>query len=175
MRPLFFIDTSMLLATLMTRQKEAWAPLEDGIEEIPLRVIDEEGAVLDTPRYREWKSAQAVLGRIRAAGPTLLDGHKVRFGKASLQRFAPGAVLPWSRGEGLYVDAHHSLELCIIPAPGAFSYSGEVCANLPVGQLTWVDTKQLHSAANHGQFPWVRLLVDVRKPDIEAPTPDAAS
>lgn len=168
-RPLAFIDTAAMTALLMTKHKDKWAAEDDGRETIALRELasdsDDEVATKDTALLKEWRSAMGVLNQVRALGPALNEG-KVKFGMVWLERLPPGVYTPWSVDEGPYADAHYRLELCLIPSPQGFSYSGNASMVPPVGMLLGADNRVLYSAVNFGAFPWVRLIIDVRKLEI---------
>lgn len=169
-RPLAFIDASAMTAALLTRHKDKWVKEDEGLETIALRELasddDDETTAKDTALLREWKSAMGVLSAIRKLGPAL-DAGTVKFGMVWLERFAPGGYQPWTVNEGAYPDLHYRLELCLVPSPGAWTYSGGVATQPPVGMLLAVDNRVLFSSVNYGAFPWLRLIADIRKPETD--------
>lgn len=156
-----------MTAALLTRHKSAWTDLQDGVQVIPLRhTPDGAEHALATPLMREWPSAKGVFAQIKKAAAMVLEGAEVRFGDAAIERFAPGAYTEWTRDEGDYASAHYRLQLCLVPSPGALVISGGVHWQPAAFMLTWVNHQALHSTLNLGDYPFIRLAVDVEKPTV---------
>lgn len=119
---------------------------------LPLRLA--EGAL---PILAEWKTAKALLSRTRAALAPFFGGKTPELGEAALVRLKAGGHLEWG-----FADAGHSFHLPIVPSPGAWVYSGGEAAVLPVGQLTFVNRRVLHSAINLGEHPVIHLVIDAK-------------
>lgn len=183
--PLAFVDTAQATALLVTKYRERFgrdarrekhpnSPHHD-TQTIILRgpaegddwFADEDQ--VDYPILKEWKSARNLLARIRVALAPLpsFQGKPVVFGKAMIVTLKPGGFVDWHVDEGEYAAAHDRVHLCLLPSPGAWLYSGGEQVNPPVGQLTYMNNRVLHSAVNLGPVPRVHLILDVRKPDPE--------
>ncbi len=130
---------------------------------LPLR--SEDGAL---PILAEWKSAKALLNRLRLMAAAYLNAHDLELGEAALVLLKAQGMVEWSVRESDWA----SLQLCIVPSPSAWVYSGGECSVLPVGQLTFVNRRVLHSAVNFGNHPCIHLVVDVRKPDDRLDEPE---
>lgn len=122
---------------------------------------------VDYPILKEWKSAANLLSRIRNAAAPFLKGQQAVLGKAMVVRLKPKGFVDWHVDEGEYAAVHDRLHICLIPSPGAWLYSGGEMACPPVGQITWINNRVLHSATNLGDVARVHLIVDVRKPETE--------
>lgn len=181
-RALAFLDTSYVTATLVNRHKDAWAadtqrqdmagsPHHD-TQTILLRGPKDPSPAnwfsdipqVDYPILKEWKSARALLARIKDAVQPLLGDDKAVLGKVMIVRLKSPGWVDWHVDEGEYAARHDRTHLCLIPSPGAFLYSGGEQAQPPVGQLTWVNNIVPHAALNMGPFARVHLICDVRKP-----------
>ena len=154
-QPLAFIDTWAFSATLYARYKERFVGEHHSMDLIPLR--SEEGAL---PILAEWKSAKALLARIRVAAAPFMGDRTPDLGQAAVVRLKPGGFIEWSREE-----AGTSLHLPIVPCPGAWVYAGGEASVLPVGQLTYVNRRVPWSAVNFGEHSVIHLIVDVSVPD----------
>lgn len=156
-----------MAAALLTRHKSAWTEAVEGVQVIPLRhTPDGAEHAMPTPLMRDWPSAKGVMAQIKKAATLVLEGAEVRFGDAVIERFAPGAYTDWARDEGEYAAAHYRLQLCLVPSPGALVIAGGVTWQPPAFMLTWVNHETLHSTLNLGDYPFVRLVVDVEKPTV---------
>lgn len=182
LRSICFLDVSTMTANLIIRHKDKFglhklrqqAPgsAHHDTETIILRAPPEPSADnwqldvdhIDYPILKDWKSAKAMLTRIRNAVAPLNGGAPAELGKAMVVSLKPGGHVDWHVDEGEYAEAHDRLHVCLVPSPGAWLYAGGEGAVLPVGQLTWVNNRVLHSAVNMGQNARVHLIVDVRKP-----------
>ena len=156
--PLEFIDTWAFSAALFARHKDRFTG--DHLAMLPLR---SQGGPL--PILSEWKSAKALLSKVRNAAAPLLGGKAGVLGEAALVRLAPGGYMEWTCETSEYALAHHRLHLCVVPAPGCCVLSGGESGVLPVGMLTYVNRSVLHSAVNFSDTPCIHLIVDVRAPD----------
>lgn len=156
-----------MTAALLTRHKSAWSEAVEGVEVIPLRhTPDGAEKSMPTPLMREWPSAKGVMAQIKKIAGLILEGEEVRFGDAVIERFAPGAYTDWAQDKGDYATAHHRLQMCLVPSPGAVVISGGVSWQPPTYMLTWVSHEALHSTLNLGDYPFIRLVVDVEKPTV---------
>lgn len=164
-QPLGFLDTSRFTAAFVLKHRVAMTPLTESLDTLPLRKGDE-----DLPILAEWKSAKALLTRIRTAAAPYFDNQTPDLGDAAVMSMRPGGALDWSVEEGEYAESHRLLHLCLIPAPGLWVYSNGEAAVLPVGQLTFVNRRALHSVVNFGEHTGVHLVVDVKAPAAPAET-----
>lgn len=182
-RALAFLDASMFTAMLITRHKQSYradTPRETapGTPHHDTKAImlrgprnpspenwQEDVEQINYPIMSEWKSAKALLLRIAAAAAPFNNGETPDLGKAMVVSLKAGGFVDWHIDEGPYAEAHLRLHLCLVPSPGAVLYSGGDQHTPPVGQLTFVNNRVLHSAVNLGPVPRVHLIVDVRKPD----------
>lgn len=180
-RPLGFLDASVMTANLLLRYKQHFADdtrrqtapgsAHHDTEMILLRgprmpAADNWQAdveQVDQPLLGEWKSAQALLVRLKNL--LLQDGRPAVLGKAMIVKLKAGGHVDWHRDEGAYAEAHDRVHLCLVPSPGAWLYCGGEGANLPVGQLTFVNVRTLHSAVNFGTVARIHLIADIRRPD----------
>lgn len=177
-----FIDASMMTATLLTRHKalfeadtrrqEHLASPHHDTQSILLRGPKSPSAEnwledvpqVDLPALSEWKTAKALLARIKNAVAPLNDNKPGILGKAMIVSLKPNGFVDWHVDEGSYAETHHRLHLCLVPSPGAWLYSGGEAFSPPVGLLTGVNNRVLHSALNTGPTARIHLIVDVRKP-----------
>ena len=157
-QPLAFLDTWAFASTLYARYKDRFGGDHHSAEILPLRTAEDA-----LPILAEWKSAKALLSRLRVAAAPLTGGKTAELGAVALVRLKAGGYIDWSREEGEF----HSVQLPIVPSPGAWLYSGGEAAVLPVGQLTFVNRKVLYSAVNLGDHPVIHLVTDVREPSAD--------
>lgn len=185
LRPLGFLDASVMTANLLlryqrhyaddTRRQMAPGSAHHDTEMILLRGPREPEPAnwqqdvphVDQPLLGDWKSAKALLVRLKNL--LVQDGRPAVLGKAMIVRLKPGGVVDWHRDEGAYAEAHLRVHLCLVPSPGALLYCGGEAANLPVGQLTLVNVQALHSAINLGSVARTHLIVDLRRPELDPP------
>lgn len=163
-RPIGFVDTSVFTANYVLRHKDK---VVDGL----LYLRDVKGDELDAsdlPILREWKSAKALLVRLRAGAAPHFNGATPELGKAWIEVLPPGVGTPWTSEVGDYAEAHVRTRTCLIPTPGALSYSGSASANLLVGMVNLMDHHALCSEVNTGDQPRVHLVADVKVP-VDAP------
>ena len=159
-RPLGFLDTSTFTAMYVMKHREK---VDNGI--LRLRDFkDGEAGPSDLPILREWKSARALLSRIRNAAAPLLEGRVPDLGRAWVEIVPPLSGTPWNAESDDYADAHHRTRTCLIGGPGAMSYCGQAAANLLPGIVNFVDLRALSSETNTGEYPRVHLVVDVKIP-----------
>jgi hypothetical protein len=181
--PVDFIDVSRMAAALVLkhavhfaddkrRQSTPGTPHHD-TETIllrgPLGEITTENWFQDVPHadtdlLKSWPSAQQVLGKI-AESHVRRAGHEPILGKAMVVSLKAGGHVDWHVDQGAYAEAHDRFHVCLVPSSGAMTYCGGLGASLPVGQLTWINNRALHSAINVGSNPRINLIVDVRKPE----------
>lgn len=182
-RALAFLDTSVCTATLVNKYRDAWgqntqrqttagSPHHDtqaiflrGPQNPTVENWFEDIPQVDYPILKEWKSARALLARIKDAVQPLFPNSSIVLGKAMIVRLKVGGYVDWHVDEGDYAKVHDRAHLCLLPSPGAFLYSGGETAQPAVGMLTYMNNRVPHSALNMGPVPRVHLIVDVRKPD----------
>jgi hypothetical protein len=182
-RALAFLDTSYVTAALVTKYRDTWgqntarqsfegSPHHDtqsillrGPQNPTVENWFEDIPQVDYPILKDWKSARAILARIKDAVQPLFPGRNIILGKAMIVRLKVGGHVDWHVDEGEYAEKHDRAHLCLLPSPGAFLYSGTEMAQPPVGSLTWINNRILHSAVNMGPVARVHLIADIRKPD----------
>jgi hypothetical protein len=163
-QPLGFIDTSTFTAMYVVKHKDK---LDGGI--LRLRDVKEDDVdATDLAILKEWKSARALLSRLRNAAAPFFDGVTPDLGRAWIEVLPPMSGTPWDIEAGDYAAAHHRTRTCLIPSPGAVTYCGLASAVLPVGMVHLVDHQLLCSDVNHGEHARVHLVVDVKIPVDEA-------
>ena len=163
-RPIGFIDTSMFTARYMTKHKEK---VEDGV--LILRDFKgEEPDPSDRAILQDWPSARAMLVKLRAGAAPHFEGRTPEIGKVWLEIVPPFSGTPWTSETGDYADAHVRTRTCLIPCPGAMSFSGTASANLLVGMVNLVDHHALCSEINTGEYARVHLIADFKVPDEAA-------
>lgn len=163
-QPLGFVDTSTFTAMFVVKHRDR---AENGI--LQLRDFkDDEGEPSDLAILREWKSARALLSRLRAAAAPFFDGRTPELGRAWIEVLPPGSGAPWHADAGDYPSQVVRTRTCLIPCPGAVSYSGLASAVLAVGMVNLVDHQLMCSEVNHGEHARTHLVVD-----FYAPTGDA--
>lgn len=160
-RPVGFLDTSGFTGMFTVKYRER---MRDGI--LPLRSIPEgDDEAQDLPIMKEWKTARALLTRIKAGAAPLLDGQPATLGKAWVETLPGNCGTPWTIEEDDYAQGHIRTRTCLIPTPENYTMSGLDRVTLGVGILNIVEHRILHSEINLGAFPRVHLIVDVRRPD----------
>lgn len=160
-KTLGFLDTSTFTAMFVLKHREK---ASDGV--LKLRDFkDDEVDPSDLPILKEWKSARALLTRVRSSAAPFLGGKTPTLGRAWIDIVPPLAGTGWASETGEYADQHVRTRTCLIPCPGAMSYSGVQSANLLVGMVNLVDHRSLCSEVNFGEHARVHLVVDVRVPD----------
>lgn len=182
-RALAFLDTANFTATLVNKYRDEWGKNTQrqsfpGSPHHDTQVILLRGPQnpspenwladvpqVDYPILKDWKSARALLVRIKDAVQPLFPKSKIVLGKAMVVRLKIGGHVDWHIDEGAYAELHDRAHLCLLPSPGAFLYSGGEQAQPQVGVLTWVNNRVPHSALNMGPVTRSHLIVDVRKPD----------
>lgn len=163
-QPLGFLDTSVFTAMYVMKHAKL---TDNGI--LKLRDFkDDETETSDLPILREWKSARAVLARIRASAAPFFEGQTPILGRAWIEVLPPESGTPWAIEVDDYADAHRRTRTCLIPNPGAISYSGGAAANLLVGMVNLIDHRALCSEINGGEHPRVHLIVDIKVPVDDA-------
>ncbi len=160
-RALGFLDTAPFTSIYWVKYREK---VENGI--LRLRDIkDGDADASDLPILKEWKSARALLARVRTSAAALMEGVTPELGKAWIEVVPPLAGTPWDSEHGEYADTHHRTRTCLIGGPGAMSYSGQAAANLLPGIVHLVDHHALCSEVNGGEYVRVHLIVDIKIPD----------
>ena len=154
--PIGFLDTWAFSSTLFARYKDRFVGDHHSLTMLPLRGPD--GPL---PILAEWKSAKALLARVRAASAPFTGGKTGELGEAALVHLKPGGFMEWTWEDTEYARLHHRLHLCVVPGPGCCIFSGGESGVLPVGMLTYVNRRVLHSAVNFGETPAIHLIVDV--------------
>jgi hypothetical protein len=182
--PVDFIDVSRMAATLVlkkavhftdeTRRQEIPGSPHHDTQAIYLRVpigeITTESWFEDIPHadtqvFNDWQSAQQVMAAI-AKSHIQRSGVEPLFGKAMIVSLKAGGWVDWHTDQGPYAQAHDRFHVCLVPSAGALTFCGGMALNLPVGQLTFLNNRVLHSAVNFGNNPRIHLIVDVRKPEV---------
>lgn len=181
--PVDFIDVSRMAAALVlkhsghfaddTRRQNAPGSAHHDTETIllrgPLGEVNQKSWYEDVPHsdceiLDKWPSARQVLEKI-------IESHRRRagmdpvLGKAMVVSLKAGGHVDWHVDKGAYAEAHDRFHVCLVPSAGAMMYSGGLGGSLPVGQLTWINNRILHSAINVGSNPRIHLIVDIRKPE----------
>lgn len=120
----------------------------------------------DSPLLKEWKSARALLTRIKnhTAG---VRGAPVHLGRASIEVLDPKTGTPWTFDEVDYADRFMRLRIPLIAPPGCWTFSGLASAQLGVGHVNVVENRLLCSEVNHSDHPRVHLIVDIDRPHAE--------
>ncbi len=160
-RSVGFLETSQLTALFVVKYREQ---MVEGV--LPLRAVkqgDEDAT--DCAILKEWKGARALLTRFRAAAAVFLDGRSATLGRAWLETLPPGAHTPWALDETDYGRGYYRARICLIPSPGAWSYSGGGAALLAVGAVNVFDPTLLACEVNFGDHPRTHLVIDVRRPE----------
>lgn len=132
--------------------------MENWFEDIPQ---------VDYSILKDWKSARAILARIKDAVQPLFPDRNIVLGKAMIVRLKVGGYVDWHTDEGEYAKVHDRAHLCLLPSPGAWLYSGGEAYQPPVGQLTWFNNRVPHSALNMGPVARTHLICDIRKPSAD--------
>jgi hypothetical protein len=159
-RPLAFVDTSSMAATMLTRHKKDFtASAREGVHTLPLA----------PELLKDWRSASSLLTRIRSGSAPFLGGKPAVIDRATLVMLMPGAHIPWAVETDDYAAAHNRLHLCLVQVPGATVYSGGDAAALLVGQVTWVNHRVLNSEANFGSYPSYKLVLDIEHDPVGTP------
>lgn len=153
--PLGFIDTAAFTSRFVTKHRTELAAEEDGTDRLWLR--DEHG---DLPPLKDWKSANALLAKIRSGASKFL-GKPGALGRVAIVSLKPNTTTPWRLETD---DSIYRLQVCLIPSPAAYIYSGGETALLPVGMLNLINHRVWCSEVNFADFPRVHLVVDVLKP-----------
>lgn len=151
-RAIGFLDTWAFSSALFAKYKDRLGGDHRSALILPLR-----SAAGPLPILAEWKSAKALLTRLRAAAAPAFDGKTPEIGEASVVQLSAGGFVEWSQDEARGPHAH----ICIVPSPNAWLYSGGDSSVLPPGQLTLVDHRCLWSAANFGDYPAIHLVAEL--------------
>ena len=177
-QPIALLDVTQFQGYLFTKYRDRWRALDRepgwGDASVILLRAPANTALdawqldadhVDDPVLAEWKSAKALLNRVRNAASGALGGKPADLGKALIVSLKPGGHIPWHLDEGEYAERHTRFHLAISSNPAAWLLSGADRWQPGVGGLVWVNHRVLHSEVNFGDFPRIHLVVDVRKPD----------
>lgn len=157
-----FLETTQMTARWALKyHKDA----VDGV--LKLRDEDDTGEIVDLPLLAEWRSAKALLSRVRAGAAPLLGGSATSLGRSWLEVLPPLSGTPWRAEAGEYAEAYIRARICLVPCPQAVSYAGGAQAVLSPGFVMAHDPRLLASEVNYGEHARVHLVVDVRRPDPE--------
>lgn len=160
-RSVGFLETSQFTALFIVKYRERMA---EGV--LPLRAIKEgDEDATDCAILKEWKGARALLTRFRSAAAVALGGKTATLSRAWLETLPPGAHTPWTADESDYGRGHYRARICLVPSPGAWSYSGGSAALLAVGAVNVFDPVLLSSEVNFADHARTHLLIDVRRPE----------
>jgi hypothetical protein len=151
--PLGFLDVSAFAATYVQKYRSREHPLV-------LRTVDG-----NTDLYTEWKSARALLTRIKNAAAPFTDGEPPELGNVTIETLAPGDYQPWHADESDYRREFHELRVCIIPSPGGWTYCAGEAMVLPWGQVVAVNRAAASCEVNFGPTSRTHLIVDIRRVD----------
>jgi hypothetical protein len=112
----------------------------------------EDHPAYDRPLLSAWPAMQELLGAARAMiahdpviGP-MVDHN--RLGRVVFSLIEPQGYVPWHVDHGLYVQRTRRFHIPLVTSLKAVNYAPDEIAHLPVGQLTWLDNRSLHSAGN---------------------------
>lgn len=160
--PIGFIDVSIFTSMLLLKHKDR---ASEGI--LRLRDLGDEGDAVDLPILKEWKSARAVLSKIRSGAAPHFGGKTPELGRAWIEILPPLSGTPWTAEDGEYADQHIRTRTCLVPAPLAVSYSGVSSATLAVGMVNRIEHRALCSEANFSENARIHLIADIRVPDAD--------
>lgn len=162
LRPLGFIDTSAMTAKLILSYRNRFEAMDDGTERIVLSEANEATALL-----KEWKSATALLARLRNEAAPYFGGNPAQIDGAFIERIKTGVVTAWRADESEYAEEHVRAMICLVPSPGAWVYCGGESVVPMVGQIVLVNVLAQTTCANFGPCATIRLCLDVRRPEVE--------
>lgn len=152
-----------MTAKLILSYRDKFVESEDGIERIPLTHDGRLNALC-----KEWKSASALLGRIRNEAAPFFGGKPAQVDRAFIERQKVDVLTPWFADETEFAEEHVRVMICLVPSPGAWIYCGGENMVLPVGQLVLANVRVDTSYANFGPCATMRLCLDVRRPEVES-------
>lgn len=155
--PMGFIDTTSFTAMLVVKYRER---AENGT--LFLRKDD-----TDLPIVKEWKSARALLQRIRnrVAEAT---GSEAVLGNVFTETLPPQCGTPWTLEDDKHSAKFVRFRVCLMSAPGCWSFCGTSNAQLSVGIINLIENRLLCSEANFSDYPRTHLIVEVERPNGEA-------
>ena len=156
--PLGFIDTSTFTAMFTVKYKER---MKDGLLWLrgsPDTLADIEDAVV----LKEWKSARAILQRIRNKAS---ETSPAELGRAWIETLDPHSGTPWSMSPDEHTARYAQLRICLLGAPGCWSFSGTQNVQLAVGVVNLIENRVICSEANFSDYPRTHLIVEVSRPD----------
>lgn len=165
-RTLGFVDTAALTATYVLKHKKELAKSDDVLH-IGVNTLDLVVGGKALPVVGQWRAAEAFLARFRGKAAPFFNGAPVALKRATIYSVAPRGRVMWHED-----DIRPNLfrvHLCLIPAPGAWVYSGGDSVVLPVGFPTWIDHRVLNSEVNAGlEFTTHKMVFE-----LEAEVEDA--
>ena len=156
-RPIGFVDRSMLEAGFFWKFKSRLIRLNEYVSVISLRDAGE-----DAPIVTEWKAADGILKRLKGAMAPMFGGTPGDIVHARIEVLSPGGFLPWRADEMDDTEDLYRLHLCITPSECSLEYSGAEVRAIPSGELCYVNNRVLHSSVNHGTHVRVHLIIDGR-------------
>ena len=162
LRPVGFIDASAMTAKLILSYRDKFVESEDGIERIALIADGKPNGLC-----KEWKSATALIGRLRNEAAPFFGGKPAIVDRAFIERIKPDVITDWTADETEFAEEHVRVMIGLVPSPGAWVYCGGESMVLPVGQIVLANTRVMTSHANFGPCATVRLCLDVRRPEVE--------
>ncbi len=152
--PLGFLDIATFAATYVQKYRAREHPLI-------LRGMGGDATVI----LNEWKSAKALLTRVKNAAAPFFGGVPAELGGVYLDTLRPGESVPWAADESEYRRDYHDIVVCILPSPGAWVYCGGESAVLPWGQVTAINRAAMTSEVNFGPSSRTNLVIGVKRPD----------
>lgn len=161
-----FMDVSAFTANYLLRYKKLLIETDYG-GLLPLRDEDADGKIVALDVTKEWLSARSLLSRIKNESAAFLDGQMGMLQKAVIEVVNPDCVTPWGQEDDDYAKSVFRLRICLIPSPGAFTYSGGAVAQLAVGMVNLVDHRIQNCETNFGPCARTHLIVDVRRLDAD--------
>lgn len=159
--PVSFVDASYCTAAYTTRYRARLQPSLDGeMEAIQLMRDGKPSSILG-----EWKSAKALLSKVRNAAAPFMKGKPAVLESANIISIGVDKALSWKKPD----PGGPWAMLTLLPSPGAVLISGTEMHLPPVGQLTLISRDSFFSIVNTGPVPVVFLNVEARMPDADVP------
>lgn len=146
-----FLDTLSLTANLRLRY---WEQLEGG--RIDLRTAGADHPILET-----WASARSILVRIKNESAPFFQDVPGDIMDAYIERLEPDTGNAWDKSDGELLR----IQVTLAPSPAAVVYCGAEAAILPVGQVTYINDREMTSTINRGPCAQISLVVRVRQPN----------
>ena len=158
--PLGFIDTSTFTSMFVVKYKER---MKDGLLWLrgsPDTVVE----IDDASIMKEWKSARALLQRIKNKVAETTKA-PAELGRAWIETLEPHSGTPWSMDPDEHTASFVRFRICLLGAPGCWSFSGNQNAQLAVGVVNLIENRVICSEANFSDYPRTHLIVEVSRPD----------